>query len=146
MTHPSLLRILQFVFAALAVFICARIEWLNYIAGWPLPNREYRNNDPREGTVKWREFLTDRAMIARMKGLSEPLTAEQEAAVEKTQRRFIANNTLRTFVGTVGLLQYLVVPCLTYFSIAQLISRRRAGRSFNIRGLRKLYALPSVFY
>ena len=88
------------VLGAYVLFVAAYIEITNVRAGNYLPNREYRNNDPADGVVKWREspFQTERGL---------------------------ANNALRNFVATFGLTQYVAAPVLVLLATLVLLTRIR---------------------
>ena len=109
--------------------ICLRIEWLNYQAGGRLPNREYRNGNPEEGVVKWRQSLiTSEKMwrICRMrKDKNRKLTADEQIEMEKTVSASVANNKLRGFVSSFGLLQYLFIPITLILGIRLLVQRQK---------------------
>lgn len=121
---------------ALAVtIIMVRIEWLNAEAGGVLPMREYRNQDPSEGVVRWRtSTVTTEAAWRQYHGprdsdyrpVQRPLTAAEVAQMETEFRQAKANNALLRFVEWAGLIQYPLVPVLVGYSI--LIMRRRGVR------------------
>lgn len=73
--------------------VAAYIEVMNSRANGRLPNREYRNNNPAEGVVKWRV---------------EALPSDEVS---------LANSRLRDFVSSFGLLQYLAAPLLILLAV-----------------------------
>ena len=117
--------VITYILALGVAFIMLRIEWLNVEAGSKLPSREYRDGDPAEGCVTWRSsILIDEEMWRRSRGprdadyqpLSRPLTPAEQIRMRSDIRQAQANNALRDFVGTAGLLQYLLVPLLVIAS------------------------------
>lgn len=109
--------------------ICLRIEWLNYQAGGRLPNREYRNGNPEEGVVKWREspFTSERAWRYFMlrENKERKLSAKEQIEMEKAVSASVANNKLRGFVSSFGLLQYLFITITLILGIRLLVQRQK---------------------
>ena len=126
---PNKLTIATYAAALLVLLIAVRIEVLNNRAGGMLPNREYRNNDPEQGVVKWRQSIwTDEEMWRRVflsdeNSNERPLTPAEQARMEQDIRNARINNELRWFVSSAGLLQYLLVPLVIMLS-GKLILRR----------------------
>lgn len=85
------------------------IEYLNYKAGGILPNREYRNNDPAQGPVRWRVAITGNLKGLGMasendaNGISSAIPDKDEL---ERDRLALANNRLLRAVITLGLPQY----------------------------------------
>ncbi len=116
--------------AVLLIAVC--IEILNVNAGGILPRTEYRNNNPEQGLVKWRQDpLTYEKIWIRIKGpqdengtpINRPLTTIEKNQMEKDIKRASAYNTLHGFVSTAGLLQYILVLVLGVFSIVIMIRK-----------------------
>jgi len=108
-----------YALAAVVAFITLRIEWLNAESGGRLPNREYFNNDPAQVTVKWRAGPpVVESEWRRRNGIDDrPLTVAEQSQLDSESRRERANNSLRDFVGSAGLLQYLLAPALVVASL-----------------------------
>ena len=121
--------IITYIFTLAISFICFQIEWLNYQAGGRLPNREYRNGDPEEGVVKWRESLVASEKAWRTFNLREDknrkLTTDEQAEMKSAISHGISNNRLRAFVSSFGLLQYLFIPITLILGIRLLIQRQK---------------------
>lgn len=117
---------------ALSSWVCLRIEQLNAQCD-ALPNREWYADDPASGPVKWRQALWTNEAMWREAFLkhafpddyaTRELTDAQRSEMRRTIDRAKANNTLRDFVGSWGLLQYLAVPSLVGLSVLGLLHRR----------------------
>src|SRR4051794_13225003 len=107
------LCIFTYILAACVMFIMLRIEWLNAEAGGVLPNRTHYDNDPSQRVVKWRAMAMSvvESTWRQHNGIDDrPLIPTEQAQLDLEIRRQQANNSLRTFVGTIGLLQYLLAP------------------------------------
>ena len=133
--------------AIVGIFVvstCLYIEYLNSLCG-ALPNQEWYNGDPANGPVKWRGSTMTDEPVWRMIHLQEfadyetrSLTESQRSAMNAGIKRAIANNALRGFVASWGLLQYLAIPLLVILSITGL---RYAGRVRAISSLALCLAL-----
>jgi hypothetical protein len=113
------------ILALCVASICVYIETLNAVAGGLLPRRDYRNDDPSQGLVKWRlsPIVNEqqwRLWIARRDPQGRPpdraLIPEEREQMLQALRRGRANNALRNFVGTFGLAQYVLAPLLVILS------------------------------
>lgn len=132
--------VIGYALALLVAFIAVRIELLNHAAGSILPNHEYVNNDPAEGPTKWRQspFTTEarwrQQYVRDLAGqpTTRPLTPAECLQMGTDVSRGQANNQLRDFVETAGLLQYLLVPLLVATAVLVL------------RGDRPRLALPLI--
>ena len=127
--------VFMYVTAALAVFIAIRIEMLNSRAGGVLPHREYRNGDPAERVVTWRESpITDEQRWREVRGprdaegkpVSRPLTPDEQQQMAWDVARAQAHNTLRSFVETFGMLQCVLAPVLVLMSVFMIHRRRHS--------------------
>jgi len=130
----TVLIIFSFLLSLFSAFVCVWVELLNSECG-ALPIQERRDGDPANGPVKWRSsIIVDESMWREFVLRSEypeyedhatrPLTEAQRQEMEKTVAKALANNRLRDFVGSAGLLQYLLVPTLLILSVVGLL---RAG-------------------
>ena len=129
---PNKLTAITYAIALLALLIAVRIEVLNNRAGGMLPNREYRNNDPEQGVVKWRQSIWIDEQMWRRVFLSDensderPLTPAEQARMEQDIRNARINNELRWFVSSAGLLQYLLAPLVIMLSGRLMLRRPRS--------------------
>lgn len=119
------LTLVTCLLAAIVLLIAVEIEMLNMEAGGILPRKEeYRNGDPDQGLVKWRESPCINEQGWRMMRnipadhlLTEAETARMRREVEKAK----AGNYLRGLVGSAGLWQHLLVPLLMLLSVKLLL-------------------------
>ncbi len=138
------LHIVTYALAAIVAFIAIRIEVLNTQAGGMLPNREYRNSDPKQGVVTWRHSpVINERLWRRFLGprdangepVTRPLTASDKEQMRQDIRRGRANNRLLGFVETAGVLQYLLVPVLFVLSLVLLARRKPSCRGVLVAAL-----------
>ena len=129
------LKTATLVIAAIVAFISVQIEVLNVRAGGPLPNREYYGGDPRRGVVKWRlsPWTNERSWRTAFgprdeqgKPSDRPLTADEQARMDRDITHALAHNRLRSFVSSAGLLQYVLVPLLAVLSITMMLRKPRS--------------------
>lgn len=131
---------------ALMVYTCVKIEVLNARVGYYLP-REF--SDSPYTNPKWRgncfskeeNWLRIRLPQIRFEADSgeekpptpeeKPLTSEEEKIMKKEVAQARANNELRGIVGSLGLLQYLLVP-LVFFGLLFFCVSKRCPRGHRI--------------
>jgi hypothetical protein len=132
--------IATFAFGAFCIFVCVRIETLNAYCG-SLPNHEWRDGTPASGPVTWRDGPnTSEAMWRKFRLAREhpeypdyttrPLTESERQQMQRDISRGRANNELRDFVSSFGLLQYLAIPALIVFSIIGFTDHTRIRWAF----------------
>jgi hypothetical protein len=124
------LKFFTYLLALFVLLVAGEIEHLNIQAGGLLPNQEYRNNDPEQGVVKWRDSPCANERGWRMScspsyGIPEdrPLTPAEEAQMRQDIDKAWAGISLRGFVASFGLLQYLLVPLLLVLSIKMILRK-----------------------
>jgi hypothetical protein len=124
------LKFFTYLLALFVLLVAGEIEHLNIQAGGLLPNQEYRNNDPEQGVVKWRDSPCANERGWRMicgpsYGIPEdhPLTPAEEVKMHQDIKKAQANNNLKGVVSSFGLLQYLLVPLLLVLSIKMILRR-----------------------
>jgi len=126
-----------YVLAALAAFICARIEYLNAKADGKLPRREFRDGDSSHGLTKWRAMGPNTARLTWYRfhevelredgSLSRALSAEEQRDLGQFMGRMEANDRLRSCVETYGLVQYPLVIVLFFAALVMTIIVGRIG-------------------
>jgi hypothetical protein len=115
-----------YALTGIAVFICARIEYLNVKSGGVLPRQTvfpdnpYRNPKWRTAVItdrnesRWRERL--RPVDEQGDVLSRPLTRQEELKIDQRIERMRTEGRLKSFVASWGLKQYLLLPVLLIWS------------------------------
>ncbi len=113
--------------------ICLYIEHLNIKAGSILPRKEYRNNDPSQGMIKWRSSaITDEKSWRKAFGpedesgvpVKRNLYEQELTEMKRYIDRIKSNNKLRDFISSFGLMQYCLVPIAALWSIYIIFSKR----------------------
>ncbi len=125
------LKFFTYLLALFVLLVAGEIEHLNIQAGGLLPNQEYRNNDPEQGVVEWRDSPCTNERSWRMicspfhYGIPEdrPLTPAEELQMHQDIKKAQANNNLKGVVSSFGLLQYLLVPLLLVLSIKMILRK-----------------------
>jgi len=110
------------------MYTCIRIEVFNIRAGGYLP----REDDADWGISEWREM----AQSARRRDMEDQFrkeaqsqgrafanTPEQEAQIIKAIEHDKENSAFRDFVGSFGLMQYIVAPIAFYIAILLVTSK-----------------------
>ncbi len=117
--------ILIYAIAIVVGVIAARVEYLNAAAGRYLP----RTISTDAG--KWRTTFLNEERWRRFYGpldeSGEPaaraLTAAEQQQMQSDSARISANDRLRDWVGSAGLLQYLLLPALVFITLAAIAAR-----------------------
>jgi hypothetical protein len=123
MRHGRL--IILYVLAIAVGVIAARVEYLNAAAGHYLPR-----TNPRD-IGKWRTTFLDEARWRRLYGprddsgvpVVRDLAPEERRQMRSDIARMDANERLRDWVRSAGLLQYLLLPALVISTAAAIAAR-----------------------
>ncbi|MCK6474918.1 MAG: hypothetical protein L6R28_24630 [Planctomycetes bacterium] len=124
------LAVTTILLALFVAFVAIRIEYLNCKVGGILPRSDYRYDNPEAGLPKWRSRLDVTEENWRMMHLREEEEGRTLSDAERREmmddiERSKANNVLRDFVGSFGLLQYPLVLLLVVLSISLLWAKER---------------------
>ncbi len=151
------LTVVPMILALIATVICVSIELLNQQAGSILPRSEYRNGDPAQGLVKWRQSpITSEAAWRKVFGpvdengqpTSRNLTDTERRKMREYIEKAEASNRLRDVVASFGVLQYLIVFVGLLWSIVILFRKpNRMEKNFLALSIGLfLLSASSMFY
>lgn len=138
------------VLAVMVLFIAMRVEVLNYQAGTVMPRGPLDKG-------KWREdIVTNELMWKQARGprddegnpLPRALTPAEVDRMNSDIAKSRANNQLREWIRSAGLLQYLLLPALIFSvgSIAACIRSKRHAINWSAAILIALFAGGSLLY
>jgi hypothetical protein len=117
--------VILYVLALVVAFIAARVEYLNAAAGDYLPRTGLQD------VGKWRTAFLDEKRWRLTYGprdesgapVGRKLTADERRQMESDIARVNANDRLRDWVRSAGLLQYLLLPALVVATLIALGTR-----------------------
>lgn len=112
------LLILLYTLAIVVAFIAGRVEYLNAAAGYRLPRGPDDLGKWRASSLneeRWRQFHGPRDESGTL--VVRDLTANERRQMESEIAREDANGRLRDWVRSAGLLQYLLLPALVFFTL-----------------------------
>ena len=148
MRHGAL--VILYLLAFVVAFIAARVEYLNAAAGHYLPR-----NDPRD-VGKWRTTFLNEERWRRLYGprdtagapVVRDLTPDERRQMESDIARMDANDRLRDWVRSAGLLQYLLLPILIMATLAATSARLTRRRILAILPIAAVivFASASLWY
>ena len=132
---------LNITLALIVLLICIEIEILNHAASGYLPRKDLDDGKWRTSPVfseeSWRRM---NSMLNDDKTLfSRPLTAEEQIRMEREVFREKTNNSLRSSVSSLGLMQYILAPLSLIYS---LIIALRSKKIF-VKMISAVFALSS---
>ncbi|HEY4261366.1 MAG TPA: hypothetical protein VGM98_14460 [Schlesneria sp.] len=155
------------ILTCIVVHTCVRIEVLNARYGYYLPRTDFGSGNPKWRVADEKLFrLREEMMIARSRqedyqaahpdeGFPDesafkgpPYSVAEQATIDAEVDHNRRNSTLRAWVGSMGLLQYVLAPAALFWSLDIVVSDRLRGRRVvaGLCGLLNLICIALMYY